>query len=168
MREALLTDREKTDKSFYGSCAPCVGGREVTTQSKDRSRTRQGGGASMRSKIAFGSAMLVLVAALFGVVGPAVQPASAAQAKTGSTGKTAKQCDGDLTGCKKGCDKSIIDIGNAVQHCKDLCTDAWVNCTPLSSSHTGELRPQVGPLQIAPPAPVPPGGPRPTVTPGMK
>jgi hypothetical protein len=71
MRKTPLTDREKTDKSFYRSCAPCVGGRGVTAQSKDGSRTKRGGGAAMNSKIALGSAMLVLVAVLFGVAGPA-------------------------------------------------------------------------------------------------
>jgi hypothetical protein len=49
MREAPLTDRQKTDMSFYGSCAPRVGGRGVTAQSKDGQRTRRGGGAAMNS-----------------------------------------------------------------------------------------------------------------------
>jgi len=71
MREAALTDRQKMEKGLYGSYAPPVGGREVTAQSKNKSRTRRKGGAAMNSKIAFGSAMLVLVATLLGVAGPA-------------------------------------------------------------------------------------------------
>jgi hypothetical protein len=49
MREAALTDRQKTEKGLYGSCAPRVRGREVTARSKDGSRTKQGGGAAMNS-----------------------------------------------------------------------------------------------------------------------
>lgn len=45
MREASLTDRQKTDEDLYGSYAPRVGGREVTAQSKDGSHTRRGGAA---------------------------------------------------------------------------------------------------------------------------
>ena len=71
MREAPLTDGQKTDKGLYGSYAPPIGGREVTAQSKNKSQTRRKGGAAMKSKIALGSAMLVLVAALLGVAGPA-------------------------------------------------------------------------------------------------
>jgi len=49
MREALLTDRQKTDEALYGSYALRVRGREVTAQSKDGSRTTRGGGAAMNS-----------------------------------------------------------------------------------------------------------------------
>ena len=63
MREAPLTDRQKTDEVLYGSCAPRVGGREVTAQSKEGSWTRRQGGAVMKWKIAFVSAMLALAAA---------------------------------------------------------------------------------------------------------
>lgn len=91
MREAPLTDRQKTDEALYGSYAPRVRGREVTAQSKDGSRTTRGGGAAMNSKNAFGSAMLVLVAALFGVVGLTVPPASAARPKPTSQGCTTAQ-----------------------------------------------------------------------------
>lgn len=49
MREAPLTDRQKTEKGLYGSYALRVGGREVTAPSKDGSRTTRGGGAAMNS-----------------------------------------------------------------------------------------------------------------------
>jgi len=49
MGEAAMTDREKTDKSFYGSYASRVRGREVTAQSNDGSQTRRKGGAAMKS-----------------------------------------------------------------------------------------------------------------------
>jgi hypothetical protein len=45
MREASLTDRQKTDEALYGSYDPRVGGREVRAQSKDGSHTRRGGAA---------------------------------------------------------------------------------------------------------------------------
>jgi hypothetical protein len=45
MREASLTDRQKTDEALYGSYDPRVGGREVAAQSKDGSHTRRGGAA---------------------------------------------------------------------------------------------------------------------------
>ncbi len=48
MREAPLTDRQRTDEALYGSYDPRVGGREVRAQSKDGSRTR-GGGTAMNS-----------------------------------------------------------------------------------------------------------------------
>ena len=70
MRGAPLTDRAKTDKSFYGSCAPRVRGREETGQSQNELWAKRGG-AAMKSRIGFRSAMIVLVAALLGVVGPA-------------------------------------------------------------------------------------------------
>jgi hypothetical protein len=71
MRDAAMTDRQKTDEALYGSYAPRVRGREVTAQSKNKSRTRRKGGAAMNSKIAFRSAMLALVAVVLGVAGPA-------------------------------------------------------------------------------------------------
>jgi hypothetical protein len=49
MREAPLTDREKTDKGLYDFHDPRVRGREVTAQWKDQSRRRRGGGAAMNS-----------------------------------------------------------------------------------------------------------------------
>ena len=70
MRGAPLTDRQKTDKGLYGSYAPRVRGREVTGQSQNELWAKRGG-AAMKSKIGFGSAMIVLVAVLLGVVGPA-------------------------------------------------------------------------------------------------
>jgi len=69
MREAAMTNKQKTDETLYGSYAPRVRGCEVTTQSKDGSRTK-GGGAAMKSKNPFGSVMLVLVAALIALATP--------------------------------------------------------------------------------------------------
>jgi hypothetical protein len=62
MREAPLTDGQKTEKGLYGSYAPRVRGRAVTPQTEYGSLTRRGGGAAMNSKIAFVSAMLALAA----------------------------------------------------------------------------------------------------------
>ena len=49
MREAPLTDGQKTDRDLYVSYASRVGGRGVTAQSKDGSHTRRKGGAAMNS-----------------------------------------------------------------------------------------------------------------------
>lgn len=58
---------------------------------------------------------------------------SMAAPNTGGTQKTAKQCKQDRTTCEKNCDK-LIDIGNTIQRCKDLCTDDYLMCLPLRSS----------------------------------
>lgn len=130
MRDAALTDRQKTEKGLDGSYAPRVRGRVVIAQWKDVSWTRRKGGAAMNSKIVVqGSAMLVLVAALLGVVGPAVPPASA-EIKRGTTGKTAKQCDTDRRACETKCVKTLIDVDDAIKNCKEDCFVLFANCTP--------------------------------------
>jgi hypothetical protein len=156
MRDAALTDRQKTEKGLYGSYAPRVRGREVIAQWKGVSWTRQKEGAVMNSKIAFRSAMLVLVAALLGVVGAAVPPASAEPPKTGPTGKTEKQCNADHKACLTNCDKTIIDIGNQIQQCKDRCNDTVVLCQPLARTQQGNVgQLSGGQFQVTPSNPAP-------------
>ncbi len=105
----------------------------------------------MRTKVkGFGLCILWLVV-LFGMTELVVPPASAAPAKTGSTGKTEKQCNADHKVCKKNCEKTIIDIDNQVQQCKDRCTDTMVMCQPAARTPRGEAGPfSGGKLQVAP------------------
>ncbi|MEO8324568.1 MAG: hypothetical protein ABI618_01885 [Nitrospirota bacterium] len=93
---------------------------------------------------------------LFGVVGLAAPPATAEPPKTGSTGKTEKQCNADYKACQNNCDKTIIDIDNHVQQCKDLCTDTMVICQPAAKIPRGETGGfSGGQLQVAPTNPAP-------------
>ena len=126
MRKAPLTDRQKTEKGLYGSYASRVRGRAVTAQSKEGSWTRRKGGAAMKSKNAFGSAKLVLVAALFGVVGLAVPPAGAKPPKIVLNGCTMEQVQSP-EGRK--CDaKSTQDLlaGRAIHQV--VCTISGMYC----------------------------------------
>lgn len=96
------------------------------------------------------------LAMLFGMTELAVPPASAAPPKTGPTGKTEKQCNADHKTCQKNCEKTIIDVGNQVQQCKDRCTDTMVLCQPAARApHGGVGGIPGGDLQVAPDNPAP-------------
>jgi len=71
---------------------------------------------------------------LCGIAGLVIPPASIAAPNTGSTPKTEKECKADLANCKTNCEKTMIDIDNNVQRCKDLCMDGYIICTPARSS----------------------------------
>jgi len=91
------------------------------------------------------------LAVLLGIAGLAIPPASIAVQNTGSTPKTEKECKADLANCKTNCEKTIIDIDNNVQRCKDLCMDGYIICTPARSS--GQPGGNLGGVS----QPVPPG-----------
>jgi len=74
------------------------------------------------------------MAVLLGIAALAIPPASIAAPNTGSTPKTEKECKADLANCKTNCEKTIIDIDNNIQRCKDLCMDGYIICTPARSS----------------------------------
>ena len=74
------------------------------------------------------------LAVLLGIAGLAIPPTSIAVPNNGSTPKTEKECKADLANCKTKCEKTIIDIDNNVQRCKDLCMDGYIICTPARSS----------------------------------
>lgn len=74
------------------------------------------------------------LAVLFGIAGLVMPPLSNAVPNNGSTPKTDKECKADLANCQTKCEKTIIDIDNNVQRCKDLCMDGYIICTPARSS----------------------------------
>ncbi|TKB81351.1 MAG: hypothetical protein E8D44_16930 [Nitrospira sp.] len=74
------------------------------------------------------------LAVLLGIAGLATPPVTIAAPNTGSTPKTEKECKADLANCKTKCDKTMIDIDNNIQRCKDLCMDGYIICTPARSS----------------------------------
>lgn len=91
-----------------------------------------------------------------GIAGWDTRPAGAEPPKTGPTGKTQKQCDADHKACITNCDKSIVDIDNHVQQCKDRCNDTWVLCGPMARTQQGRMgQIQGGQFQVAPTNPVP-------------
>ncbi len=97
---------------------------------------------------------------VLGVVGLAAPPANAAPPKTGPTGKTEKQCNNDHKVCQKNCEKTIIDVGNQVQQCKDRCTDKMVICQPAARIPRGETGGfSGGNLEVAPTNPAPKASP---------
>lgn len=66
--------------------------------------------------------------------------------------KTDKQCKTERDACLKSCDK-LIDIGDTIKRCKDLCTDEYIMCTPVRVQPGSKLqgvRPQALPDQNAP------------------
>jgi len=89
---------------------------------------------------------LVVFFAVAELVAP---PVSIAAPKTDGAQKTEKQCKTDRAKCQKACDQ-LIDIGDTVKRCKDLCTDDYLMCLPLRpssqpGSKLGGVRPQVLP-----------------------
>ena len=71
---------------------------------------------------------------LFGVVG-LVAPSMAAP-KASGTQKTERECKDDRAKCQKACDQ-LIDLGDTIKRCKDLCTDDYLICLPLRSNQPG-------------------------------
>jgi len=117
----------------------------------------------MNLKNAFGSAMLVLVAALFGVVGLAVSPASA-KPKALSYGCTMAQLQTPGAGeCIKKMEKDVIegkDIYNT--HVVVCHPDGTMKCCVAADQAAGkgcESIKKVGPRGVKPPVG--------TVTPGL-
>lgn len=90
---------------------------------------------------------------LFGVAGLAAPSVSIAAPNTGGTQKTEKQCKTDRTTCEKACDQ-LIDVGDAIRRCKDLCTDGYLMCLPFRSGQPGSklegVRPSTLPRMNAP------------------
>jgi hypothetical protein len=180
MREAPLTDRQKIEKGLYGSYAPLVGGREVTAQSKDGSWTRRKEGAAMKSKIGFGSAMLVLVAALLGVVGPGVPPASAAKPKcqpvNGCLCETFQTPTPGVEACLKKMEQDVA-AGKTNKHqvvcvagIAYCCVGSSFNssCTKAAAPKRGVFRaPQGGVADPGAPSQPPVAPVKPTVIPGQ-
>jgi hypothetical protein len=83
-------------------------------------------------------------------------PASAEPPKTGGTGKTEKQCNADYKVCLTTCDKTIIDIDDQVQRCKDRCTDTMVICQPAARRQQGNVgQLSGGQFQVTPSNPAP-------------
>lgn len=134
----------------------------------------------MRSKIGFGSAMLVLVAALFGVVGLAVTPASGKPKKIVLNGCTQEQVDSpQAKECSARGDADLL--ANKPIH-QPVCTISGMyccakgddgrttDCKKISAVSTpGGLRaPRGGVIEPVTPS-QPPVGPRqPLVVPGLK
>lgn len=90
---------------------------------------------------------------LWGIVGLAAPPMSMAAPKASGTQKTERECKDDRTKCEKACDQ-LIDIGNTIKRCKDLCTDDYLICLPLRSGQPGgklkDFRPSTLPGMNAP------------------
>lgn len=154
MREARLTDRQKTDKDLSGPYASRVRSCEVAGHSKNELWAK-GGGVAMKSKIGFGSAMLVLVATLFGVVGLAVPPASAVPKRT-SFGCTVAQLQ--TPGAGTCIDKMQADIkaGKDIYHTHVVVChpDGTMKCCVSADQAAGkgcESIKQVGPRGVTPP-----------------
>ncbi len=74
------------------------------------------------------------LAVFMGFAGLVIPPSSIAVPNNGSPPKTEKECKADLAKCKTNCEKTLIDIDNNIQRCKDLCFDSYVICTPARSS----------------------------------
>ncbi|MCA9420317.1 MAG: hypothetical protein KC592_04825 [Nitrospira sp.] len=90
---------------------------------------------------------------LLGIVGLAAPPQSLAAPKTSGTQKTERECKDDRAKCQKACDQ-LIDIGDTIKRCKDLCTDDYLICLPLRSGQPGGqlkgIRPSTLPDMKAP------------------
>lgn len=90
---------------------------------------------------------------LLGVTGLAAPPMSMAAPKASGTQKTERECKDDRAKCQKACDQ-LIDIGDTIKRCKDLCTDDYLICLPLRSSQPGGklkgVRPSTLPNMNAP------------------
>lgn len=96
------------------------------------------------------------LAVLFGIAVLTTPPASAEPPKTGPTGKTEKQCNADHQACLSNCDRTIVDVDNQVQLCKDRCDDTMVKCQPLARTQQGGVgRIPGGQFQVAPTNPAP-------------
>jgi len=82
-----------------------------------------------------GSKLFAATLASFAVLALAASfsPSQALPNTTTGT-KSAKQCDAELRACKSKCDQTIIDVGNAVNDCKNRCTDVWATCTLQESA----------------------------------
>ncbi len=103
----------------------------------------------VRSCTAWTLALVVLL----GIVGLAAPPMSMAAPKASGTQKTERECKDDRAKCQKACDQ-LIDIGDTIKRCKDLCTDDYLICLPLRSGQPGgkfkDVRPSTLPGMKAP------------------
>lgn len=90
---------------------------------------------------------------LWGIVGLAAPPQSLAAPIASGSQKTERECKDDRAKCQKACDQ-LIDIGDTIKRCKDLCTDDYLICLPLRSGQPGsklkDVRPSILPGMNAP------------------